>query len=180
MKAYPLVLLGLLVLAGVALAEPVTTVAQVDLGRYTGTWYEIGHFPMYFQRHCVGDTTATYAARADGSISVLNRCRTASGSQEAHGRATVVANSGNARLKVTFFWPFRGDYWIIGLDPDYRWAVVGNPDRDYLWILSRTPELPLPQLAAARAAATAQGFDLSRLAYTPQSTPPAPAAATGP
>jgi apolipoprotein D and lipocalin family protein len=150
---------------------PVASVALIDLGRYIGKWYEIGSFPMFFQRNCVGDTTAQYALEPDARVSVTNRCRSDSGVQEATGHATVVEGSGNARLKVSFFWPFKADYWVIGLDPDYRWAVVGNPNRKYLWVLSRTQELPKPLLDAALASAVAQGFDLSQLRYTPQSPP---------
>ena len=155
---------------GTALAEPapVQTVAAVDLGRYAGKWYEIAAFPMFFQRQCVGDTTAEYALRSDGDISVVNRCRTEDGFDEASAKAWPVEGGGNARLKVQFFWPFRADYWVIGLDADYRWAVVGNPERKYLWILSRTPRLPKEQLDAALASARAQGFDLAKLRYTVQ------------
>lgn len=154
--------------------QPVQTVASVDLLRYVGKWYEIAAFPMFFQRQCVGDTTAEYARLPDGAIGVTNRCRTASGVDEAKARATVVEGSGNARLKVTFFWPFSGDYWIIGLDPEYRWVVVGSPKRNYLWILSRTPEMLPADRAAANAAATAQGFDLSKLRESVQSMVDAP------
>jgi apolipoprotein D and lipocalin family protein len=152
-----------------ALAQsPVTSVPSVDLARYSGKWYEIAAFPMFFQRNCVADTTAEYAAADRGALSVHNRCRTASGSDEATGQATVVEGSGNSRLKLTFFWPFKSDYWVLGLDPEYRWAVVGNPNRKYLWLLSRTPQLPPQQLATALASAAAQGFDLSQLHYTVQ------------
>jgi len=152
-----------------ALAEtPVAPVARVDLSRYAGKWFEIASFPMYFQRDCVGDTTAEYALAADGSVSVTNRCRTDSGFDEAEGKATVVEGSNNARLKVSFFWPFRSDYWVIGLDPDYRWAVVGNPNRRFLWVLSRTPQLPQEMLDAALKAAADQGYDLKQLRYTAQ------------
>ena len=150
-------------------APPVASVAAVDLARYTGKWFEIGSFPMFFQRHCIGDTTADYGQRPDGAISVTNRCRTESGFDEATGKATVVEGGGNAKLKVSFFWPFRADYWIIGLDPEYRWAVVGNPNRRFLWILSRTPALPPEQLAAAKQAAEVQGYDLGQLRMTLQS-----------
>lgn len=149
-------------------AVPVASVANVDLDRYVGKWYEIASFPMFFQRNCLGDTTALYAKSADGGISVINRCRTKSGFDEAHGRASVVAGTGNARLKVSFFWPFRADYWIIGLDKDYRWAVVGNPNRKYLWVLSRTPQLPRALLDEALKSAESQGFDLTKLRYTAQ------------
>jgi apolipoprotein D and lipocalin family protein len=152
-----------------ALAEtPVASVARVDLNRYAGKWFEIASFPMYFQRDCVGDTTAEYALATDGSVSVTNRCRTDSGFDEAEGKATVVEGSNNARLKVSFFWPFRSDYWVIGLDADYRWAVVGNPNRRFLWVLSRTPQLPQEMLDAALKAAADQGYDLKQLRYTAQ------------
>lgn len=149
---------------------PVASVAAVDLGRYAGRWYEIASFPMFFQRQCVGDTTAHYALDSDGRVAVTNRCRTESGFDEATGNATVVEGSANGRLRVSFFWPFRADYWVIGLDPEYRWAVVGNPNRKYLWVLSRTPQLAQPLLDAALASATQQGYDLQQLKYT-QHTP---------
>jgi len=148
---------------------PVTSVAAVDLARYGGKWFEIASFPMFFQRNCIADTTADYGLAPDGKVLVLNRCRTETGFDQAQGSATVVEGSSNARLKVSFFWPFRADYWVIGLDPDYRWAVVGNPNRKYLWVLSRTPQLPKELLAAALKAASEQGFDLSQLHYTAQS-----------
>ena len=147
---------------------PVASVASVDLARYVGKWFEIGSFPMFFQRDCVGDTTAEYTLAPDGRVKVNNRCRSQKGFDEAIGTATVVDGFANSRLKVSFFWPFKADYWVIGLDADYRWAVVGNPNRKYLWVLSRTPQLPKPLLEAALAAATAQGFDLSQLRYTMQ------------
>ncbi len=160
--------LSILLFGTPALAEtsPVQTVPAVDLARYVGKWYEVAAFPMFFQRNCVGDTTAEYALRPDGDISVVNRCRTEDGFDEATARAWAVEGSGNARLKVSFFWPFRADYWVIGLDSGYRWAVVGNPERKYLWILSRTPKLPQDQLESALASARAQGFDLAQLRYT--------------
>jgi apolipoprotein D and lipocalin family protein len=161
---------ALLVLAPLAAAEtpPVASVEHVDLARYAGRWHEIAAFPMFFQRQCLGDTTADYALRPDGEVSVVNRCRTDSGFDQANGRAWAVPGGGNAQLKVSFFWPFRSDYWIIGLDENYRWAVVGNPNRKYLWILARTPELPADQLERALQAARAQGYDLAQLKYTPQ------------
>jgi apolipoprotein D and lipocalin family protein len=147
---------------------PVVSVAAVDLVRYSGKWFEIASFPMFFQRNCVADATAQYAAAPDGSISVYNRCRTGSGFDDATGKATVVEGFGNSRLKVSFFWPFKSDYWVLGLDAQYRWAVVGNPNREYLWLLSRTPQLEDALLQDALASARAQGFDLTRLRYTPQ------------
>jgi apolipoprotein D and lipocalin family protein len=148
-------------------APPVASVAAVDLQRYAGRWFEIASFPMFFQRQCIGDTTAAYALKADGEVTVTNRCRTESGFDQAQGNAWAAEPGNNARLKVSFFWPFRSDYWVIGLDPDYRWAVVGNPDRKYLWILSRTAELPKALLEEALKAAVKQGYDLEQLRYTP-------------
>ena len=156
-----------------ALADaPVRSVDKVDLGRYAGKWFEIASFPMFFQRRCVGDTTAQYALRPDGDISVVNRCRTADGYDEASGRAWAVEGTGNAQLKVSFFWPFRSDYWVIGLDEDYQWAVVGNPNRKYLWVLSRTPQLNREGLDKALQAAKREGFDLSQLRYTSHGVSP--------
>jgi apolipoprotein D and lipocalin family protein len=155
-------------------STPVRSVASVDLGRYAGKWYEIAAFPMFFQRQCVGDTTAEYALRADGDIAVVNRCRTEKGFDEASAKAWPVDGTGNAQLKVSFFWPFRADYWVVGLDADYRWAVVGNPNRKCLWLLSRTPELGREQLDAALRAAATQGFDLTQLRYTVHEKPSAP------
>ena len=155
-------------LCAIAADEPVVSVPEVDLTRYLGRWYEVASFPMFFQKRCLGDTTAEYAIRPDGDIAVSNRCRAEDGIIEANGRASVVAGSGNARLKVSFFWPFKSDYWIIGLDADYRWAVVGNPNRKTLWILSRTPTLPEDDLLRAKATAVAQGYDLALLRTTAQ------------
>ena len=153
---------------------PVQTAAAVDLARYAGTWFEIARFPTTFQdsstRRCEA-VTATYTLRPDGQVRVLNTCRNAlRGGEpiEATATAYAVAGSNNSRLRVSFFWPFYGDYWIIGLDPNYRWAVVGAPDRDYLWILSRTPTLAAGDYAAAVGTAAAQGFDITRLQPTPQ------------
>jgi apolipoprotein D and lipocalin family protein len=160
--------------AGLAHAEnaPVQSVGTIDLQRYAGKWYEIAAFPMFFQRQCTGDTTAEYTLRADGEISVRNRCRTADGFDEANGVAWAADAAVNAQLKVSFFWPFRSDYWVVGLDKDYRWAVVGNPNRKYLWVLSRTPVLEKDQLESALRSAVKQGYDLSPLKYTRHGQPP--------
>jgi len=125
----------------------VITVPEVDLERYAGLWYEIVKIPNRFQKQCVSRTTATYELREDGRITVINRCRKENGEyDEARGIAKVSEAGTNAKLKVSFVsfigWrPFWGDYWVIGLDADYRWAIVGTPDRKYGWVLSRTPTL---------------------------------------
>ena len=154
---------------------PVRTVPSVDLARYVGDWFEIARFPNRFQRECIGDVRAAYARRRDGRVDVVNRCRTADGPIDAHGIARIVDAQTFAKLKVRFapawlsFLPVVwGDYWVIGLAPDYSWAVVGDPGRDYLWILARTPHLDDQAAATARAAARAQGFDVDRLVLTPQ------------
>ena len=155
--------------AALAAQPPVQTVPSLDISRYVGKWYEIANFPMFFQRKCVGDTTAEYALNPDKTVSVTNRCRTKDGSiDSANGTATVVPDSNNTKLEVSFFKPFKGDYWVIGLDPEYRWAVVGAPNRKYLWILSRSPQLPKDQLDLALKAASDQGYTFEELRYTPQ------------
>jgi apolipoprotein D and lipocalin family protein len=135
--------------AGVVSNGDLSTVASVDLSRYDGTWHEIARLPMWFQRHCV-DSKAIYSSRPDGLVGVHNECVTESGGvEQAEGVATVVDPKTNARLVVAFDnWFARlfgssreGNYWILDLDPEYRTAMVGTPDRRYLWILSRTPQL---------------------------------------
>ena len=157
---------------------PLISVPHVDLARYAGTWYEIASYPQRFQKGCTG-TTATYTLRADGTVEVLNRCARDSLDGRvtvARGRAKVVDRTSNARLKVSFFWPFWGDYWIIALDPDYRWVVVGHPSRNYLWILSRTPTMDDATYTAIVDRLQAQGYETSRLVRTVQAVPaPTPA-----
>lgn len=122
--------------------DKLKTVPTVEISRYLGLWYEIASLPQWFQRDCFR-VTAEYQLREDGDLSVLNRCNKGSLDgkiSEAHGKAWSVDPS-NSKLKVQFFWPFRGDYWIIELGENYEYAVVGNPTRKYLWILSRTPTM---------------------------------------
>jgi apolipoprotein D and lipocalin family protein len=150
---------------------PLHVVDEIDLDRYLGRWYEIASFPQRFQRGCVA-SMATYTRRDDGRIGVVNECRDRSFDGElrrAEGIAWVVDEEGKrAKLKVQFFWPFRGDYWIIDLDPDYRFAAVGHPTREYLWILARTPTLDPMLYRPLAARLEAQGYDLTRLRWTPQ------------
>ena len=150
----------------------VRTVPFVDLDRYAGEWFEIARFENRFQRQCVGDVRASYATRADRRIDVVNRCRTADGQAEARGVARLVDEQTHAKLEVRFapawlswlpaVW---GDYWIIGLAPDYSWATVGSPDRKYLWILARTSEVGADTYAAALEAAKSNGFDVSGFSF---------------
>jgi len=146
------------------------TVDNVDVERYLGTWYEIARYPASFQEGCVA-TTATYTLRDDGRIDVLNRCRqdTLDGEpDEAEGLARIVDTATNAKLEVTFFLFFWGDYWIIDLAEDYSWAVVGHPGRDYLWILSRTPRLDPEIYDGILERLVEQHYDPERLIVTPQ------------
>ena len=173
-----LAFLAMLGLGGCTVPQPDATtprtVAAVDLARYAGTWHEAARFPQRFQDSATlrcEAVTATYTPRADGRLDVLNACANALAEgrprRDAKGVAYAVEGSNNARLRVSFFGPFYGDYWVIGLDPDYRWAVVGAPDRDALWILSRAPAMAEADFQAALAVARREGFDLSRLQRTP-------------
>lgn len=147
---------------------PLEVVDSVDLGRYTGTWYELASYPQSFQEGCFA-TTATYTLRADGEIDVLNRCRKGSLQgeiDEAYGRARVVDTQTNAKLEVSFFRPFWGEYWIIDLAQDYSYAVVGHPSRDYLWILSRTPTMSNEEYQGILDGIRAKGYPLDRLQKT--------------
>jgi len=155
---------------------PLQTVAHVDLSSYVGTWYEIANFPQSFQRGCTA-TTATYTVRADGDIDVLNRCRKGSldGTEKSGlGRARVVDRATNAKLEVSFFRPFWGDYWIIDLADDYSYAVVGHPGRDYLWILARTPTMPEATYQSVVTRLQAKGYETARLIRTLQIAEPSP------
>jgi apolipoprotein D and lipocalin family protein len=171
--------LGLALLATLMACQtpkaPMEVVSEVDLTRYSGRWYEIASFPQFFQRGCVA-TTANYTLRDDGRIRVENECRDGSFDgdlRSAEGVAWVVdPNDSPAKLKVQFFWPFDGDYWIIDLDPEYRHVAIGHPSRDYLWILSRTRTMDPATYAALLARIAAKGYELEPLNRTPQ--PPAP------
>src|SRR5581483_3607500 len=157
---------------------PLRTVDSVDLNRYSGTWYEIARYPNRFQRDCQSDTKAEYTLRQDGKVQVVNSCRQKSGkTKTARGTAKVADRTTNAKLRVTFFWPFYGDYWVIGLSPDYRYAIVGEPKRKYLWILSRTPEIDETTYQEIVKQVRTVGYDPERLIKTRQSPKGGPSAA---
>ena len=145
-------------------------VSELDLKRYTGTWHEIAHLPMYFQRKCIDNITATYTARKGDSIEVRNACRTADGEMiESIGEARKV-DGHPGQLKVRFapgwlswlpmVW---ADYWVIELDKDYGWAVVGGPGQEYLWILSRTPTMDKELFDRIKATAGSRGYPVANL-----------------
>ncbi len=157
-------------------APPLATIATLDVPRYMGTWYEIAKYPNRFQRHCASDTRAQYSLQPGGDVQVINRCRRADGSiDEAVGSARQPGDATSPRLQVRFaprwlsFLPFVwGNYWVVDLDPDYQLAAVSEPKREYLWILSRTPTVAPAAYAALLERLAYQGFDLSKLATTPQ------------
>jgi len=152
--------------------QPLEVVESVDLDRYLGTWYEIASYPAWFQKGCTA-VTAQYSLRDDGLIRVVNSCNKGSLDgklKQSTGRAKVVDGSSNAKLKVSFFGPFWGDYWIIDLDPEYRWAVVGVPSRKYLWILSRTRSMDEALYQEISGRLQAKGYDKARLVRTLQPT----------
>lgn len=167
------ILISALALTGCSSNKPLETVDSVDLQRYQGTWYEIASFPQRFQKgcHC---TSATYTATQEEFVVVENRCRKDSiNGEESYikGKAYIVENTNNAKLEVEFFWPFKGDYWIIDLDKDYQYAVVGHPNREYLWILSRTPQMSDSLYNEITKRIADKGFDLSILQKTVQIAP---------
>jgi apolipoprotein D and lipocalin family protein len=151
--------------------RPLTTVDQVDLQRYAGTWYEIARLPQWFQRGCY-NSTATYSLNDDDSVKVVNRCQREDDEPSvAEGEARVVPGSNNAKLKVRFDnWFSRllpkvaeGNYWVIALDKDYQTVVIGEPGREYLWVLARQPRLPDDQYRALVGLAEEKGFPVEAL-----------------
>ena len=145
-------------------------VSSVDLSRYVGRWFEIARLPNRFEKKCADSVTATYALRPDGKIEVVNRCRKSSGEYTtAKGKAKIVDKKTNAKLKVTFFWPFYGDYWILDLGSNYEYAVVGDPSREYLWILSRTPRIEEALYQQLLGKMAARGFKTELMIRTSQS-----------
>ncbi len=146
---------------------PLETVASVDLQRYAGKWYEIARLPNSFQKDC-WNSTAEYEIIDSETIRVVNRCEedSAGGAMDdATGKAWVVEGSNNAKLKVSFFWPFKGDYWILELDDDYQWVAVGTPSREYLWIMAREPRWDAVPLEDVKSRLAAKGFDVEQLMY---------------
>lgn len=163
-----LVIVLLAILIPYMIAQDLETVPSLDLKRYTGKWYEIASFPQSFQKGCTC-TTAEYTWTEHGYLVVENRCwKGGENGYQAYikGKAFVVDNSGNAKLKVQFFWPFRAKYWVIDLADDYSYAVVSHPNRKYLWILARESFMD-PQVYDGIVSRLRQkGFDISKLQLT--------------
>lgn len=173
-----LVLSGLCAIPALAAnaARPLQPIESLAVPRYMGVWYEIAKFPNDFQKKCVGDTTATYNVGEDGRVQVVNRCRTADGTSDvADGVARQLGGATSPKLKVRFAPAFLsfipmvwGDYWVIDLDEKYQLSAVSEPKREYLWILSRTPQVDPAEYAALLTRLTAQGLDVSKLVRTSQ------------
>ncbi len=174
--------LGLVLCVGLAYSTvvqaqvaPLQTVPALDVPRYMGTWHEIAKYPNWFQKKCVSSTQATYSLQGDGRVQVLNRCKTDKGEwSEALGAARQIGGPTSAQLKVRFapewlsFIPMVwGDYWIIDLDSDFQCVVVSEPQREYLWILSRTPQMPAATYQTLLGKLDKLGFDLKRLEVSP-------------
>ena len=146
---------------------PLETVPKVELDKYLGLWYEIGRFPTWFQK-AGSSATAEYSLNKNGAIKVLNTSYFANGKTEsAKGKAWVVDKNTNAKLKVSFFWPFAGDYWVIQLGKNYEYAVVGHPGRNYLWILSRTPAMDDTVYNKTIEKLKEQGYDTNKIFRDP-------------
>ena len=155
-------------------ALPNTPVQALDLQRYAGQWHEIARRPMFFQRKCVANVTATYTLRADGKVGVRNACDDKDGeAMVSEGVARPVSGQpGQLEVRFAPDWlawaPMTwADYWVVELDPDYQWAVVGGPSRKYLWVLSRTPSMSRGQFDAIRARAAQRGYPVDRLLMSP-------------
>ena len=154
---------------------PLKPIDSLEVPRYLGRWYEIAKFPNWFQRKCASDTAADYALLPDGSLSVLNQCRQANGTwDKAQGQAKQMGDLHSATLQVRFapawlsFLPWVwGDYWVVDVDDTYELAAVSEPKREYLWILSRTPEVDAARYTALLARLQAMGLDTGRLVKTP-------------
>lgn len=156
--------------------QAVKTIAALDVPRYLGTWYEIAKFPNWFQKKCVSNTKAIYAAKPDGNLRVLNSCKTVSGeTSEAEGLARQIGGKDSPKLEVRFapewlsFLPMVwGDYWVIDLDSQYQVAAVSDPRREYLWVLSRTPQIDPKVYADLLQRLKQQQFDIQKLELTSQ------------
>jgi apolipoprotein D and lipocalin family protein len=149
--------------------DELKTVSFVDLQRYGGMWYEIARYPNKSQKQCVGNTTATYNFKADGEAQVVNKCLTKEGRiEDETGTAKITDRQTNAKLKGSFAWLSSAPYWVIDLDENYQYAVVGNPDRKHLWILSRTPEMKDSTYQNILRKIEIAGYNPAKLEKTPQ------------
>jgi len=147
--------------------EEPETVNGVNLNKYSGLWYEIAAYPNHFEKGCKC-VTAEYKIIDSKSVRVINTCvdEKSGKIKTIKGKAFPVENSNNSKLKVQFFWPFKGDYWVLYLDDEYKHAIVGSPDKKFLWILSREPNVNENQLKILRSIIEEKGFDPEKLKHT--------------
>lgn len=177
------VILMIIVMAGLSIGlnaqsrnNNLPTVPSLDLQRYAGKWYEIARYPNRFQKQCAGNVTANYTLTSGGGITVINECLKSNGKMDrAKGKAKIADKQTNAKLKVRFapaaisFLPFVwGDYWVLELGPNYEYSMIGEPGRDYFWILSRTPTMDESLYNALLERARSMGFEPNRVVRTPQ------------
>lgn len=170
MKRTILIMLIPMFFSSVMAQKNLSVVSSVDLNRYTGTWYEIARLPFTFESRlkCI---TATYSLREDGRITVLNKGHYITNPEKintAKGIAFIPDKNSPAKLKVQFFWPFRGNYWIMHLDTDYKYVLIGEPSLKYLWILGREKKLDDSILQMLLKKASDAGYNLSNLIMTEQ------------
>lgn len=142
-------------------------VDSVSLAKYSGKWYEIARLPQTFEKHCAC-VTAEYSILNENKIKVKNTCwdTTSNKFKVSEGRAKPINGFNNAALDVQFFWPFSGGYYVMALDSNYKYALIGNPNRKYLWILSRNPSLDESTFNDLKSIARENGYDLSSLIQT--------------
>lgn len=152
-----------LILVGCQNYPNLETVPKVEVQKYMGTWYEIARLPNWFEKNCK-NATATYSLNLNGSVKVVNKCTDSANKDKiAQGIAYIDDVSTNSKLKVSFFWPFYGKYWIIELANDYSYAVIGHPNRKYFWILARTPKIDEKLYNQILKRAKSKGFDVANI-----------------
>jgi apolipoprotein D and lipocalin family protein len=161
-----IIMLAMIMAFGSAEAQKIPSVVPaVDLNRYKGVWYEIARLPNFFERK-LKCTSATYILRDDGRITVINKgnyLTDPAKSTSAKGIAWIPDKNSPAKLKVQFFWPFTGDYWILDLDKEYRWVLVGDPATKYLWILSRDKKMDESTYNKLLQKAVDNGYDVKKI-----------------
>jgi apolipoprotein D and lipocalin family protein len=178
-KSLSAVFVPILLMIGVCFLNPPQTIAQqgavtavpfVDLKRYSGKWFEIAKLPTKFQKQCVGNTSATFNTMVENNrLQVLNSCLQKNGKvDQLRGEAKVIDARNNAKMKVSFPKFSSDSYWIVDLDQNYQYAVIANPNREYLWILSRTPQMNDAIYQQILRRIETMGFKPNKLVKTPQ------------
>jgi apolipoprotein D and lipocalin family protein len=155
---------------GLAMGQGVTPVASLDAGKFLGTWFEIARLPNKTEKKCAGGAFMMFAPDYKvGSFQIVDSCRRPDGTHDVRNLSGRRADkNGDGKLKIVTIWPFTAKYWIVGVGPDYGWALLATPNRKKLWVLSKTAVLPVEQLSAAEAMASAQGFNTGKLVAVSQ------------